>query len=99
MERTMTNEGIVEGLRELVAEAEALLVPDGRSLPRRVRAIRARVEEARDAAAERARVAAKQADGWVHDNPWRTVGVAAAVGSLLGWALGRRAHNVGCVRD
>ena len=99
MERTMTNEGIVEGLRELVDEAEALLVPEARSIPRRVRAIRARVEEARDAASERAREAARKADGWVHENPWRTVGIAAAVGSLLGWALGKRAHDAGCARD
>jgi ElaB/YqjD/DUF883 family membrane-anchored ribosome-binding protein len=99
MERTMTNEGIVDGLRELVDEAEALLVPEARSLPRRVRAIRARAEEVRDAAAERAREAAQKADGWVHENPWRTVGIAAAVGSLLGWALGRRAYDTGCARD
>jgi ElaB/YqjD/DUF883 family membrane-anchored ribosome-binding protein len=99
MERTMTNEGVVEGLRELVDEAEALLVPESRSLPRRMRAMRARVEEARDVAAERARTAARNADGWVRENPWRTVGIAAAVGSLLGWAMGRRAYTESCTRD
>ena len=34
--------------------------------------------------------AAKVADNYVHDNPWQAVGVAAAIGFLLGLVVSRR---------
>ncbi|MBG6222950.1 MULTISPECIES: DUF883 family protein [unclassified Janthinobacterium] len=33
---------------------------------------------------------ASQADGYVKENPWRTVAVAAGVGVLVGFILGRK---------
>ena len=40
--------------------------------------------------ADKARVAARVTDDYVHDNPWQAVGIAAGVGLLLGLLLGRR---------
>ncbi|MBV8210670.1 MAG: DUF883 family protein [Burkholderiaceae bacterium] len=36
------------------------------------------------------RDAAETADQWVRDNPWGSVGVAAAIGLLIGVLVGRR---------
>ena len=39
---------------------------------------------------DKAKVAARVTDDYVHDNPWQAVGIAAGVGLLLGLLLGRR---------
>ena len=38
----------------------------------------------------RARQAAEYTDEYVHDNPWSSIGAAAALGLLIGVLLGRR---------
>ncbi len=40
--------------------------------------------------ADKAKVAARVTDDYVHDNPWQAVGIAAGVGVLLGLLIGRR---------
>ena len=40
--------------------------------------------------AERAQQAARYTDEYVHENPWRAIGVAAGIGLLLGLMIGRR---------
>lgn len=40
--------------------------------------------------ADKAKVAARVTDDYVHDNPWQAVGIAAGVGLLLGLLVGRR---------
>jgi ElaB/YqjD/DUF883 family membrane-anchored ribosome-binding protein len=90
MERTRTNAQVVEDLRELVDTAEDLLVPSRGAVPRRLREARRRLGYAREEAVERAREAAGRADHWVHDHPWRTVGIVAAVGTFAGLLFGRR---------
>ena len=40
--------------------------------------------------ADKAKVAARVTDDYVHDNPWQAVGIAAGVGLLLGLLMGRR---------
>ena len=39
---------------------------------------------------DKAKVAARVTDDYVHDNPWQAVGIAAGVGLLLGLLMGRR---------
>jgi ElaB/YqjD/DUF883 family membrane-anchored ribosome-binding protein len=43
-----------------------------------------------EAGVEKAKAAAKATDTYVHENPWQAVGVAAGVGFLIGWVLGRK---------
>jgi ElaB/YqjD/DUF883 family membrane-anchored ribosome-binding protein len=42
------------------------------------------------AAVQVGKAAAKVTDVYVHDNPWRSIGVAAAVGLVVGLLAGRR---------
>jgi ElaB/YqjD/DUF883 family membrane-anchored ribosome-binding protein len=93
----MTNEQLVDDLRNVLAEAEDLLGP-GSSVPARQAArLRQRLAHMQEKltaraqnAADATRQAAKDADVWVHDNPWQSVGVAAGIGMLFGALLGRR---------
>jgi len=39
---------------------------------------------------DKAKVAAKATDEYVHDNPWKSIGIAAGVGLLVGAIIGRR---------
>jgi ElaB/YqjD/DUF883 family membrane-anchored ribosome-binding protein len=39
---------------------------------------------------DQARDAARATDDYVHDNPWQAIGVAAAVGFLVGLVISRR---------
>lgn len=43
-----------------------------------------------DAAVERAKAAGHQADDYVHEHPWTSIGVAAGFGLLIGLLIGRR---------
>jgi len=56
----------------------------------RVAAARASVEKVGGAIADRTRQAAKATDGFVHERPWQAIGIGAALGLLLGFALARR---------
>jgi ElaB/YqjD/DUF883 family membrane-anchored ribosome-binding protein len=38
----------------------------------------------------RTKAAAKATDDYVHENPWRSVGLAASVGVVVGLLIGRR---------
>lgn len=49
-----------------------------------------RLVEIESAAVEKAKVAAKRTDEFVHDHPWQAVGVGAAVGLLIGFLAARR---------
>lgn len=40
-------------------------------------------------ALDRSKEALHTTDEWVHDNPWMTVGVIAAVGLVIGYLLGQ----------
>ena len=46
--------------------------------------------EAQCAVVDKAKAAARATDGYVHENPWKSVGIAAGVGLLLGMLIGRR---------
>ncbi len=39
---------------------------------------------------DKAKAAGRAADDYVHDNPWRAVGIAAGVGLVVGLLIGRR---------
>jgi ElaB/YqjD/DUF883 family membrane-anchored ribosome-binding protein len=41
-------------------------------------------------AVEKAKIAAKQTDEYVHSHPWQAVGVGAAIGLLVGFLVARR---------
>jgi len=55
-----------------------------------LKTMKARVSDAQEAVVKRARADARAADAYVHENPWKTVGIAAGAGLLLWVLLARR---------
>lgn len=87
-------ESLVADLRDVLSRKELDAVPEISRLRERledgVAAVRERASLAAHDAAERARDAAHRADNYAHDEPWRVAGIAAAVGAVFGFILGRR---------
>ena len=95
-----TVDDIVEDLRAVVRDAEALLHATEDHAGEKIAEIRARAKESMDSARERlrdvgagvearARSAARSTDDYVRENPWTAVAIAVGVGFLLG-NIGRR---------
>lgn len=98
---TAQRERVMADLRVVIADAEELLrlgaeqtgaaASEWRSrVEARLADARASLGRMQDAAIERARAAGQAADAYVHENPWRAIGVAAGVGLLVGLLVGRR---------
>ena len=49
-----------------------------------------RLQEIEGQAVDRAKYAARATDDYVHDHPWRAIGIAAAVGVVIGLLMNRR---------
>lgn len=92
---------LVEDFRAVIRDAEELLKATANQTGDKISAVRARAEdnlrEARRKLDElegdvldRTKAAVRATDQLVHDNPWQTVAIAAAVGFLLGMLTGRR---------
>ena len=93
--------GIAQEFQDFVADMEDLvkastsltgddLLRAKASLKARVAAARSFIEELPGTISAQVRNSAKFADGYVREQPWRTIGVTAAVGLLIGFLLGRR---------
>jgi ElaB/YqjD/DUF883 family membrane-anchored ribosome-binding protein len=92
---------LMNDLRVVIADAEELLrmtadqAGDAAAEVRgrvQTRLLQARAELARlqDVAVTRAKEAGHVADEFVHENPWRSMGVAAGIGLVVGLLVGRR---------
>lgn len=92
---------LMNDLRLVVTDAEDLLRATAGQAGEKVAAARARAEESIDAAkariaqagyaaVEQTREAVKATDDYVHENPWAAVGVAAAVGVVIGILIARK---------
>ena len=97
----ITRESLVEDFSTMLTEAEDLLKRASAETGERARDLRAQVEakllaaklrlqELEGEAMDRAKAAAQVTDDYVHDNPWQAIGVAAAVGFLVGLLMNRR---------
>ena len=56
-------------------------------LERKLGEARKRLDEIQGTAMERGRAAVQQTDEYVHENPWTLIGVAAAVGLIVGLVI------------
>ncbi len=92
---------LVADLKVVVADAEELLAATAQSTGEKVAELRERLQEnlrnaryrladAEAALRERTREVAKATDHYVHEHPWKAIGVAAGVGLLVGLLIGRR---------
>jgi len=94
-------ERLVDDFVSVLSEAEELLKKAGNETGERARDLRAQVEgkllaaklrlqELEGEAIDRAKEAAKYTGEYVHDNPWRMIGIAAAIGFVAGLMINRR---------
>jgi ElaB/YqjD/DUF883 family membrane-anchored ribosome-binding protein len=99
--RPASSDRVLEDLRTLVEDAELLMRETAGAAGERAQAARARAGESLRQARERlsgleeelvakAKDAARDVDGYVRENPWQSLGVAAAAGLLIGLLISRR---------
>jgi len=92
---------LMADLQLVLADAEALLAATAGDASAGMKELRSRVQatlssaktgliEAQGAVVEKAKAAAKATDVYVHENPWKSVSLAAGAGLLIGLLLGRR---------
>jgi len=97
----VSREQLIADFKAVVADAEALLRATANQGGEELAAIRARAEESlrvvkariveeQVALLVKTKEAAKATDAYVHENPWKAVGVAAGFGLLIGLLSGRR---------
>ncbi|MDD5334460.1 MAG: DUF883 family protein [Rhodoferax sp.] len=98
---TVHTEKLMSDLRVVIADAEELLrmtadqagegVADVRSrVQARMNQARADLLHVQEAAVAKARAAGHATDEFVHENPWKSIGIAAGVGLVLGLLVSRR---------
>lgn len=101
MSNEVTTEKLAADLKVVVADAEELLRATASQAGDKVAAARVRIQESldqakgklaalSDAGVLRAKDAARATDNFVHDHPWKAVGIGAAVGVILGMLISRR---------
>lgn len=101
MTTEVSKEKLVADLKVVVADAEELLRATASQAGEKVAAARERIQaslatakiklaDAERAVVEQTKKAAKATDEYVHENPWKAVGIAAVAGLVLGVLISRR---------
>ncbi|MEP6943994.1 MAG: DUF883 family protein [Betaproteobacteria bacterium] len=96
-----SRDSLVKDFTDVLTEADTLLKQATKETGERasdlraqvetkLRAAKAKLQDVQDDAMDRAKVAARATDEYVRDNPWQALGVAAAVGVLIGLLMSRR---------
>lgn len=97
----VSKEKIVADLKVVVADAEELLRATASQAGEKVAAARERIQaslatakvklaEAERVVLAKTKEAARTTDEFVHEHPWQAVGIAAALGLVLGVLISRR---------
>jgi ElaB/YqjD/DUF883 family membrane-anchored ribosome-binding protein len=100
----MTNaprDKLLSDVKVVISDAEELLKATASAAGEKVAAARERVQdslhkakvklaEAEEVVILRAKQTARVTDEYVHEHPWRSVGIAAGVGLVIGLLIGRR---------
>ena len=100
-ENPANRDKLVQDMRVVIADAEDLLRATANQAGEKIALARERIQdslhqakvklaEAEAMVSERAKQAARYTDEYVHENPWRAIGVAAGIGLLLGLLISRR---------
>jgi ElaB/YqjD/DUF883 family membrane-anchored ribosome-binding protein len=101
MNNAASTEKLVADFKVVVADAEELLRATAGQAGDKVNEMRGRLQdhlanakaslvEAQAAVVDRAKQVGRATDDYVHDNPWRSVGIAGGIGLLVGLLIGRR---------
>jgi ElaB/YqjD/DUF883 family membrane-anchored ribosome-binding protein len=97
----MSRDKLIDDFAAVLAEAEEMLKRASAETGDKARDLRSQVEtkllhaklrlqELEGEAVDRAKAAARATDDYVHENPWRAIGIAAAIGLVAGLLLNRR---------
>lgn len=97
----VSKEKLISDFRMVVADAEDLLRATANQAGDKAADLRAKIQDrladakvrladAEAAMMDRAKQVGRAADNYVHDNPWRSVGIAAGFGLIVGLLIGRR---------
>jgi ElaB/YqjD/DUF883 family membrane-anchored ribosome-binding protein len=100
VEGEVSKEKLMQDLRVVVRDAEELLRATAGQAGDKAASARERIQEslsaakerlvaAEEAVVEKTRQAAKATDEYVHENPWKSVGIAAGVGLVIGMLISR----------
>lgn len=100
MEGLATKDKLVHDFRVVVTDAEELLRATAGQAGEKVTAARERIQEnlaaakerlaaAEEIVAEKTKQAAKATDEYVHENPWKAIGIGAGVGLIIGMLISR----------
>jgi ElaB/YqjD/DUF883 family membrane-anchored ribosome-binding protein len=96
-----TKEQLYADFKTVIADAEALIRATAGQSGEALASARTKVEaslasakakmaDAEAAVIARAKAAAKATDVYVHENPWKSIGITAGLGVLIGFLMGRR---------
>jgi ElaB/YqjD/DUF883 family membrane-anchored ribosome-binding protein len=97
----VTKDKLVQDFKVVVSDVEDLVRATASQAGEKVAAVREKAQEslhrfkvklaeAEDVLIDKGKLAARQTDEYVHDNPWKAVGIAAGIGFVIGLLIGRR---------
>jgi ElaB/YqjD/DUF883 family membrane-anchored ribosome-binding protein len=97
----VTKEKLAQDLRVVISDAEELLRATASQAGEKVSAARERIQESlrhaklkladvEEMLIDKGKLAARATDEYVHDHPWRAVGIAAGIGLIIGMLISRR---------
>lgn len=100
-ESTVTTEKLAQDLKIVITDAEELLRATASSAGEKASAAREKIQNSlhrakqklaavEDEIIDQGKQAARATDEYVHDHPWRAVGIAAGIGIVIGLLIGRR---------
>lgn len=98
---TVTKDKLIEDLKVVVTDAEELLRATASQAGEKAAAAREKIQqslqqakiklsEAEVALVDKTKQAALVTDEYVHEHPWKAVGVAAGIGLIIGMLISRR---------
>jgi ElaB/YqjD/DUF883 family membrane-anchored ribosome-binding protein len=97
----VSREKLTADLKVVIADAEELLRATAGQMGEKAVVARERIQDslrvakdklarAEEVVVDKTKAAARATDDYVHDHPWGAVGIAAAVGLVLGMLISRR---------
>jgi ElaB/YqjD/DUF883 family membrane-anchored ribosome-binding protein len=100
-DNAVSKEKLAQDLKIVIADAEDLLRATASQAGEKVSAAREKIQdslrhakvklaEVEDVLIDKGRQAARATDEYVHDHPWKAVGIAAGIGLIIGMLISRR---------
>jgi ElaB/YqjD/DUF883 family membrane-anchored ribosome-binding protein len=97
----VTKEKLAQDLKIVISDAEDLLRATASQAGEKVSVAREKIQESlrqakvklaevEDILIDKGKQAARATDEYVHDHPWRAVGIAAGIGLVIGMLISRR---------